>query len=308
METTSRPSQQPVTAGGRGAPLLPGPGFALLLSLWTAGTLAMWWLAFYEPSSPPEWLNSLRAVCFGISQSPWPDTSGWITLAGAPLTLLAAMAVVWPDDLLRLPAAAWGHRWFRATTLLILGCFVLTGVMVNRTLSRGETTLPAPATTVQTVRQGLPPFELVDQAGAAFTRDSLDQGFTLLTFAYAHCETVCPVLVQTAMAAAGDRRQWRVVVITLDPRRDTPSPLPGLAKAWNLHTSDRVLSGQVAGVEQLLERLEVPAVRDARTGMIAHPPVLLVVSSGQIVRRIYNPTVAALQSALAQLPPQGDQG
>lgn len=51
----------------------------------------------------------------------------------------------------------------------------------------------------------------------------------LVTFVYTHCPNVCPVIV--AGLAAADRRlgaearQLRIIAVTVDPRRDTPSAI-----------------------------------------------------------------------------------
>ena len=77
----------------------------------------------------------------------------------------------------------------------------------------------------------------------------------LLTFAFAHCETVCPLLVTDVVTArrrlAGDSAT--ALIVTLDPYRDVPARLPSIARRWGLGPEERVLSGPVAEVERVLE-------------------------------------------------------
>jgi cytochrome oxidase Cu insertion factor (SCO1/SenC/PrrC family) len=68
-----------------------------------------------------------------------------------------------------------------------------------------------------------------------------------------------------------------VVVVTLDPWRDTPSRLPHLAEQWGLGSDAFVLSGAVEDVERVLDAWNVARERDLRTGDISHPALVYVV-------------------------------
>jgi cytochrome oxidase Cu insertion factor (SCO1/SenC/PrrC family) len=75
----------------------------------------------------------------------------------------------------------------------------------------------------------------------------------------------------------------RVLIVTLDPWRDTPARLPALAQQWRLTGDDAVLSGEVAEVEAALDRWDVPRARDDASGRVDHPAlVYLVDASGRI--------------------------
>ena len=79
----------------------------------------------------------------------------------------------------------------------------------------------------------LPEFRLVDQDGAAFTRDSLRQRQTLLFFGFTHCPDICPATLQQlalARRALADRQPAGaippdILLISVDPDRDTPDAL-----------------------------------------------------------------------------------
>jgi protein SCO1/2 len=118
----------------------------------------------------------------------------------------------------------------------------------------------------------------VDQHGATVSIAALRGRPVLLTFAYAHCTTVCPIVVQEVVRAQrglGDVRPV-VVVVTLDPWRDTPSRLPAMAQQWGLPADAHVLSGSVPAVEAALDRWSVPRSRDTTTGEVTHPQVVYV--------------------------------
>jgi protein SCO1/2 len=74
-------------------------------------------------------------------------------------------------------------------------------------------------------------FELVDQAGRAFLRDSLRGQWTLMFFGFTNCPDVCPTTLATL---AEVRRQLAdlpageipvVALVSVDPARDTPEAL-----------------------------------------------------------------------------------
>ena len=73
------------------------------------------------------------------------------------------------------------------------------------------------------------PFELVDHFGRKFTQEDLKGKYTLLYFGYTHCPDVCPMgltVMAEALAQLGDKRKdFRVVMVTVDPERDTPRVL-----------------------------------------------------------------------------------
>jgi cytochrome oxidase Cu insertion factor (SCO1/SenC/PrrC family) len=155
----------------------------------------------------------------------------------------------------------------------------------------------------------MPALALTDQDGAPFTQASFAGKPTILTFAFAHCHTVCPVVVDGARRAAeriGEDRV-RLAVVTLDPWRDTPSRLQSMHANWRLPASARVLSGSVEDVTAALDALNVGWQRDEDTGDVTHPPlVYLVDADGRIAFAFSNPPVPWLAEAMDRLA--GDEG
>jgi protein SCO1/2 len=131
-----------------------------------------------------------------------------------------------------------------------------------------------------------PALGLVDQSGARIELGTLRGRPALVTFAFAHCETVCPAVVrevvqaQELLRASGDVAETpRVVVVTLDPWRDTPSRLPSLAEGFGLGPDAHVLSGPVEEVNALLDRWDVARQRNEQNGEVAHPPLVYVLDA-----------------------------
>jgi len=114
----------------------------------------------------------------------------------------------------------------------------------------------------------------------------------VLTFAFAHCQTICPRIVTQAVAAMKDLPEGdaRLVIITLDPWRDTPSALPLLAKKWKLPANAHILSGAVAAVTKTLDLYKVPWSRSEQNGDIAHPALTYVISPTGKIAYTFNNT------------------
>ena len=73
------------------------------------------------------------------------------------------------------------------------------------------------------------PFTLVDHNGKPFTQENLKGKYTLLYFGYTFCPDVCPTelsILAEALNQIGElRKQVRVVMVSVDPERDTPEAL-----------------------------------------------------------------------------------
>lgn len=151
-----------------------------------------------------------------------------------------------------------------------------------------------------------PGIRLIDQSGRELDLAALRGRPVVLTFAYAHCTTVCPLVVTTVRSAAlaAAEVEPAVVVVTLDPWRDRPSGLAQLAQAWRLDGLPRahVLSGEVERVLETLASWEMPVERDARSGDIVHPALVYVLDpEGREAFAFHNPPVAWVAEALRRV-------
>ena len=136
----------------------------------------------------------------------------------------------------------------------------------------------------------VPGFRLVDQTGSAFDDGMLRGRPTIVSFVFAHCHAACPVLVENLRRAV-DRLEdggVRLVLVTLDPQRDTPATLAALARRWELPEGTHLLSGEPVAVERLLDAFGVARERDPGTGEVIHPPLVLVVDGGGRVAYSFN--------------------
>jgi cytochrome oxidase Cu insertion factor (SCO1/SenC/PrrC family) len=148
-----------------------------------------------------------------------------------------------------------------------------------------------------------PAFRLIDQHGRTASLAAHHGDVIMLTFAFAHCQTICSTVVQTARAALEATPGAALWIVTLDPWRDTPGALPGLASRWRLDGDKvRLLSGEVDTVLATLDAYNIPHQRDTRTGDITHPALVYIIdTTGRIAYAFTNPSRAWLVEAMSRL-------
>lgn len=273
----------------------PRPGFALiaLLSL-VVITLAWWAIALWPTAgAEPEWLSRTRAACFGSEPGGLPNAGGWLVLVGEPLGMLALLLAVWGRSLgedLRLLLVP--GRWRALGGLFVLLVAIGAATLGARVVSAKSWASPpngeGGAITTR-LDIAIPVFTLTDQHGRRVALTDARRRPMLVTFAFGHCTTVCPTIVRDVAAArhASGRSDVRLVVVTLDPWRDTPERLPSIAARWPLRLDDLILSGSVAEVEAALNALGIGRRRNTTTGDIEHGgTVLLLDDRGKIAWRV----------------------
>ena len=223
-------------------------------------TVAWWALALWPVEGvPPGWLERARAVCFNAGPSGLPDTSGWLLLVGQPIGMLAVLMVIAGD------AVRAALRRAFASPAGLLGIAVAAGVLVGGVVlavvrvvdaPRDAEWLEAAAARVPAsyprLDRPLPEVAgLVDHRGDVFGWERVAGRPALLTFGFGHCTTVCPMTVMAAREVQDrfrvEGRDMALVVITLDPWRDTPARLPALARQFHLEGGGDGVGGGRSG-------------------------------------------------------------
>jgi protein SCO1/2 len=111
---------------------------------------------------------------------------------------------------------------------IILGTALAAGVFVATRMNRPvelDTAFIMPSTTA------LPDFSLLDQSGAPVNPDSFRGQWDLVFFGFTNCPDICPTTLQVLASAkreladAGVTTLPRIVLVSVDPERDTPEVL-----------------------------------------------------------------------------------
>lgn len=259
-------------------------------------TVGWWGLALVPVGvEAPEWLLRTRAACFGTTATGLPNAGGWVLLVGEPLGMVGTLAAVWGGALRRdlrwLAASRWGRAVLVLGTALLMGSAHLAGVRVTRALATERVPLrDIPVWQLAEAQRGASmALVLQDQHGVAFDLQAFRGRPVIVTFAFGHCEDVCPTIVRNAKAARtrAGREDIPLLVVTVDPWRDVPERLPHLAGMWALTGEDRVLGGTVESVTATLAEWGIATSRDARTGEVSHPATVMVLdANGRLAARL----------------------
>lgn len=300
----------PTRTADPGAPSRTG---ARLLLLWAVAVVVWWGFAFFPAPSDDSWIAVAQTACFGSIPGGLPAAQGWMMLTLAPLLMLGALLFAWHDDVARaLPSLARSTAWRLAALALAAAFAVEIGWAVSRVRDDSRRAAVSFAPTIREplprdyprVAEPLPAFRLVDQSGAAVDAASLRRRPVVMSFVFAHCQTVCPVLVATLRKAGRQLApgEAAVALVTLDPWRDTPAALPELAARLELPAGARLLSGAPDDVVRLLDQLQVARERDLRTGDVSHAPVVVLVDAdGRVAYRFNNPPAAWIVEGVKRL-------
>lgn len=289
------------------------PGAASLALLLIMVITAAWWALALWPAGAvePAWLLRTRAACFGSAPGGLPDAGGWILLIGEPIGMLGVLLAVWGgalgDDLRRMRRdPRW--RW----VMLGVGVVSVAGLAAagqRVAFATGLGTAP-PASSPGTptlVDVAAPAFVLTDQHGRRTSLEDFPGRPVLLTFGFGHCTTVCPTMVHDVRMAraAANRTEVPLLIVSLDPWRDTPARLPSLASGWKLGPEDRVLTGSVEEVERALDALAVGRRRNGTTGDIDHAGTVMILDSRGYIRWRLDGGWGRVKELLASMAPSG---
>lgn len=96
-------------------------------------------------------------------------------------------------------------------------------------------------------RRPAPPLRLKDVDGRLVDLSSLKGGPVLVTFVYARCPDVCPLIMQNLRRVRNEAgplgRQMRVIAVSVDPEGDTPAVVRNFLESQRLRPFVRYLVG-----------------------------------------------------------------
>ena len=272
-------------------------------------TVSWWALALWPAADAPAWQVLTRETCFGTAATGLPDAGGWLALSGQPLGMLLVLGAGWGDDvkagLRALTDRVSGQLVVGASAALLLAGALGVIVRVRVADARPFASSPTEAVAGQLNRlnDAAKPISLVDQSGRTVALEQFRGRPVIVTFAYAHCQTVCPVLVSEVLGARDALAAPKpvVLIVTLDPWRDTPSRLASMAERWGASGDVHVLSGAPDSVERVLNAWRVPRARNERTGDLSHPSVVYVLGPDGRIAYVVEGSAPLIRAAVVAL-------
>ncbi|MBI5628359.1 MAG: SCO family protein [Candidatus Rokubacteria bacterium] len=267
-----------------------------MIAVLGSGALMMAALAFLPRSGTAldAFADEFRLWCFGLDPASgrmqWAAVLTWTT---SPLLMAALVGAVWAEPL----RAQWRASRVRTLlpavpgVLLVLGSLVGVGVSALGNPYAAGQPLPFPADALRT-QLPAPVFALTSQEDRAVSLERLRGGVVVFTGVYAHCYHACPTIVQETRAVLAElteheRQQVTVAAVTFDPENDSPAGLKQLADTHRVGAPAwQFLTGDPAPVNALLDQLGIDRKRDAKTGVIDHANLLILMDrQGRIAYR-----------------------
>lgn len=104
-------------------------------------------------------------------------------------------------------------------------------------------------------------FSLIDHHGSSFTREDLIDQWTLIFFGFTHCPDICPTTMADlaelkAQLVGTEASDARVVMLSVDPARDTPERLAQYVPYF--HADFIGVTGDFTDILSFAQRLNAP--------------------------------------------------
>jgi len=152
-------------------------------------------------------------------------------------------------------------------TALVAIVAIGAGVLLARAVfdRSSSTDLGLAVATVISPPRPLPEFALIDQAGAPFDASRFQGRWTLVFFGFTRCPDVCPTTlamlaqVEKLVAASPAAIAPQVVLVSVDPERDTPEALAKYVKFFSPTFTG--VTGSVTAIDAFTRALGIPVAR-----------------------------------------------
>ena len=185
-----------------------------------------------------------------------------------------------------------------ALAALIAIVAVAAGILSARWLMQRQAgaQLGVTTATVLAPPRPVPPLALVDQDNRPFDTQRLRGGWTLLFFGFTSCPDACPTtmtaLAQTnkLLADLPGALRPRVIMISVDPERDTPERLGAYVKAFD--PTFVGATGTKAAVDELAQRMGVLVAKRPLEGdsyTVDHTTSVFLIDPDGALRALFSP-------------------
>lgn len=165
---------------------------------------------------------------------------------------------------------------------LVLGVAIAAGL----TFALRDAREPGVSLTATVLPAGneLPDFTLLDQHGAAVDRSAFEGQWDVVFFGFTNCPDICPATMtvlgqaKREMQARGQDPLPRLVLVSVDPERDTPEAMGRYVAYFG--DDNLGLTGELAEIRKLTDALGVffqKASADGEVYGVDHSTVVLVI-------------------------------
>jgi protein SCO1 len=139
------------------------------------------------------------------------------------------------------------------------------------------------------------PIRLRDQFGRPTTLAEFRGRVVAVTFVYAHCPDVCPLILQALGAArarlGNDAGRFQIVAVSVDPRGDTAPVVRRFLAARGLLHRARYLRGTRTELRRVWRAYGVASRPEQRTPeLIEHSALIYLIDGGGRIRALYPAT------------------
>ena len=181
---------------------------------------------------------------------------------------------------------------------IVLGGALAAGIFVATQMNK-----PADLQTafVLPMPNALPDFSLLDQSGELVNADTFRGQWDLVFFGFTNCPDICPTTLQTLASArrelidAGVDELPRIVLVSVDPERDTPEILGQYVDYFG--DGNLGVTGELEGVSTLTAALgiyfEKAPTKDGNYGVDHSAAVLVINPDGEFSALFSAPHIVA---------------
>ena len=161
-----------------------------------------------------------------------------------------------------------------------------------------QLTAPPPQPRVATLLPGgvdLPEFALLDHTGSAVDQSVFDGYWDLVFFGFTHCPDICPMTLQVLanaraqMAAEGLEPLPRIVLVSVDPERDTPDKIAQYVGYFG--DQNLGITGELAELRKLTGALGIwfeKSALDDNNYAVNHSAAVLLIGPDGVYRAVFS--------------------
>jgi protein SCO1/2 len=153
------------------------------------------------------------------------------------------------------------------------------------------------AATVLPQAMDLPAFRLLDDSGAEIGPEAFAGRWNLVFFGFTNCPDVCPLTLQKlamarqVLAESGQQELPRLVLVSVDPARDTPERLAAYVRSFGEDVLG--ITGDEAEIRRLAETLGIYFARaaspdDRSNYVVDHSAVVIVIGPDARYRALFS--------------------